>query len=232
MSLKIHYFQHVPFEELGCIEDWAKNKNHQLSCTRFFEDYSIPHPDDYDWLIVMGGPMGVNDEAEYSWLKEEKEAIQAAIERNKTITGICLGSQLIASALGANVYKNPETEIGWFQVELTEAGQKTNLFKNWENPSYVFQWHGDTFEIPEGATCMATSKVCTNQAFIYNQKVLGLQFHLEVTRDSLAKMLEDADDELIDAPFIQKKDDILMNSHYIEGTNAKMFQILDKLNQT
>jgi GMP synthase-like glutamine amidotransferase len=229
MPLKIHCFQHVPFEDLGHIKTWINKEGHQLHYTRFFEKYTIPKPGDYDWLIVMGGPMGANDEDKYPWLEEEKLAIRQAIEKQKTVLGICLGSQLIAAALGAKVFKNKEPEIGWFNVNLTNEGANNYLFKDFGKTFKVFQWHGDTFDLPKGAKQIASSDACLNQGFVIDNKVVGLQFHLEITVEGLEQMLEGAEDELIDAPFIQKKDDILKNSHYIISTNNKMIKILNRL---
>lgn len=231
MNIKIHCFQHAPFEDMGCIKDWIKKEGFQLSYTRFYEKWEIPSVDTYDWLIIMGGPMNVDEETKYPWLKEEKKAIKEAIESGKTVLGICLGSQLIATALGAKVRKNHEPEIGWFDITLTEEGEKHPLFKDMGQTFKIFQWHGDTFDIPQGARHLATSSVCQNQAFVYGDRVLGLQFHLEVTAESLNLMLEDADDELIDAPFIQTKEEMLKNTHYIKSTNQLMYKILDRLKQ-
>ena len=110
--LRIHYLQHVPFEGLGYIETWAKQKDHILTSTKFYEKWTLPNIEDFDWLIIMGGPMGVYQEGEYNWLKDEKQFIKASIKKNKVVIGICLGSQLIAEALGAKVYPNTKKEIG------------------------------------------------------------------------------------------------------------------------
>ncbi len=112
-TLHIHYLQHVSFEGLGYIENWISNNNHQLSGTKFFEGEVLPNNHSFDWLIVMGGPMGVNDYGKYPWLKPEKEFIRNAIENDKTVIGICLGAQLIASVLGGKVFPGIQKEIGW-----------------------------------------------------------------------------------------------------------------------
>lgn len=107
MALRIHCFQHVAYEDLGCILHWITQHNHQINYSKFFEDFTLPDVEDFDWLIVMGGPMGVYDEETFSWLKDEKKVIKQAVEQGKTVIGICLGSQLIANVLGSNVTKNP-----------------------------------------------------------------------------------------------------------------------------
>jgi GMP synthase-like glutamine amidotransferase len=226
-TLKIHCFQHVHFEGLGCIDNWINKNGHHIQYTRFYENTSVPCVDDYDWLVVMGGPMSVNDEAEFPWLVDEKKAVKEAIENNKTVIGICLGSQLIANVLGESVYKNQEREIGWFDISLTDA---TNLL----NPGHsstlkVFHWHGETYKIPASSVHLAYSAGCDNQAFLYNEKVLGLQFHLEVTGQSIAAMIENGRGDLVSGKFVQSESEILAQTLWIESNNRIMFQILDKL---
>lgn len=225
--MNIHYFQHVPFEGLGSIEDWAVEKGHPVTVTRFYETFKLPDLVAIDWLIVLGGPLGVNDEQNFPWLKTEKEFIRQAIKANKVVIGICLGAQLIAQVLGAKVYKNKFTEIGWFPVEVFETAEKTNLL---QNKITVFHWHGDSFDIPAGAVLAASSEACINQAFRYGKKVLGLQFHLEVTKQSIAKMIEHEGHELIPDIFVQSAEQIVtLQDKYLKQNNKAMFFILDHL---
>jgi len=226
--LRIHCFQHVEYENLGCIYNWIIKNKHNITYTRFFENYTIPKPDDYDWLIVMGGPMGVYDTDKFSWLAEEKNAIKQAIANDKTVIGICLGSQLIADALGAEVYKNPEKEIGWFDITLKDLAKNNNLFNSEQDTFKVFHWHGDTFNLPVGAKHLAFSNVCTNQAFLYKNNILGLQFHLEVTELSIKAMLENGISELTGGGSIQSGSQIIKQQNHIQYNNALMFSILDK----
>jgi len=172
--MRIHYFQHIPFENLAIIEDWICKKGHTLSCTKFYEDIRLPPVDELDWLIIMGGFMGAYDEEEFPWLKKEKEYIREAVNNNKVVLGICLGSQLIASALGAKVYQNNEKEIGWHKIKMTEAAREFSIFNCIPDEFTFFQWHGDTFEIPESAVRIAESDACSNQGFIYKDRVIGL----------------------------------------------------------
>jgi len=227
--LRIHCFQHVDYEDLGCIYDWCKAKGYTISYTKFFESVRLPQPDDYDWLIVMGGPMGVYETEKYDWLTDEKKAIQAAILKNKTVIGICLGAQLIADALGAKVYKNPEKEIGWFDISFTGQALKYLSPETTDANLNVFHWHGDTFELPENAIPLAYSEACKNQAFIYKNKVIGLQFHFEVTEQSIRAMVENGKHELTGGNYIQTEKEILAQKATIESNNRKMFQILDHL---
>ena len=230
-KLSIHTITHVPYEGLGCIDQWIDNNNHQSGYTRVYEDHRFPDVKDIDWLIVMGGPMGVNDEVEFPWLVKEKAFIRKAIENRKTVIGICLGSQLIAEILGARVYPNDQKEIGWYDIKLTETAMKHPLFGNFEEQFPVFHWHGDTFDIPVGSDLLMSSDICVNQAFIYKKNVLGLQFHLEVTEHSLQGMIANGKKELVESNTIQSAEMITDQTIYIEENNLKMFQILDYFEQ-
>lgn len=230
-KLSIHTITHVPFEGLGCIDQWISNNSHQLGYTRVYEDHQFPDIKDIDWVIVMGGPMGVYDEVEYPWLVNEKAFIRKALENRKTVIGICLGSQLIAEILGAKVVPNDQKEIGWYDVKLTETAMKHPLFENFEEQFPVFHWHGDTFEIPVGSDLLMSSDICVNQAFLYKKNVLGLQFHLEVTEQSLQGMIENGKKDLLESSTIQSAETITDQAIYIEENNLKMFQILDYFEQ-
>jgi len=226
-ELSIHTLTHVSFEGLGCIEQWILNNHHLLSYTHLYESHRLPDVNDFDWIIVMGGPMGVYDEVEFPWLVEEKAFIRKAIHNKKTVIGICLGSQLIAEVLGAQVYPNEQKEIGWFDVKLSDTAMKHPLFENFEEQFKVFHWHGDTFDLPAGSDLMMSSDICAHQAFLFQENVLGLQFHLEVTKQSLKGMIEHEKDELIESKAIQSAERITDLTYFSEDNNLKMFQILD-----
>jgi GMP synthase-like glutamine amidotransferase len=228
-KLSIHTFMHVPFEGLGCIEQWISKNNHTVSYTKFYEKYQLPDLAEIDWLIVMGGPMGVYDEAVYPWLAEEKAFIKQAIEKGKTIIGICLGSQLIAEVLGAKVYPNKQKEIGWFGLQITEEGKNRDLLNGFDEKFTVFHWHGDTYDLPAGSIRLFSSEVCLNQAFLYSENVLGLQFHFEATAETLKEMVAHGSDELIENKTIQSGRQILAQTGFIDSNNKRMFDILDYL---
>ncbi|MBE9013449.1 type 1 glutamine amidotransferase, partial [Pseudanabaenaceae cyanobacterium LEGE 13415] len=193
--MRVHYLQHVPFEGLGSIATWMTKQNHLLSCIRLYANDPLPAVDDFDWLIVLGGPMNIDEEEQYPWLIVEKQLIKQAIEQKKIVLGICLGAQLIADALGAKVYAGQHKEIGWFPIRTTEAVQQSHALGFLPAQLTVFHWHGDTFELPEKATRLAYSEACLNQAFLYNEKVLGLQFHLEMNRQSVQQIIENCASE-------------------------------------
>jgi GMP synthase-like glutamine amidotransferase len=220
---------HVPFEGLGCIENWISVNNHSASYTKFYESAHLPKLTDIDWLIIMGGPMSVHDEAEFPWLINEKRFIRKAIEMGKTIIGICLGSQLIAEVLGSKIFPNNQKEIGWFDIQLTETGKSTSICKKFDDKFKAFHWHGETYNLPSGARHLFRSQACENQGFLYKEKVLGIQFHFEVTDKSLKAMLESGESELIETETVQSAVEILKNTGFIENSNKMMFQILDKI---
>ena len=228
--MNIHYFQHVSFEGLGCIEDWVKRPGNKVTATRCYEDHKFPFVELFDVLIVMGGPMGVYDEEQYPWLKQEKQLIAKAIERGKKVIGICLGAQLIADVLGAKVYKNTYREIGWMPVRKTAEGKQSELLAGLPEEWNAFHWHGDTFDLPKGATNLLSSEGCKHQAFVYGDHVLALQFHMEMTMENIAKIVECCKDELVEGPYIQKEA-TFYNEDFAIKNNQWVYQLLNKLTQ-
>jgi GMP synthase-like glutamine amidotransferase len=228
-KLRIHYFQHVVYEGLGSIEEWIKSSGHTLTSTRFFENGVLPELSAIDWLVIMGGGMSVNDEEEFPWLVSEKQFIRKAVEAGKTVLGICLGSQLLSSALGAKVFKNKEKEIGWFDIHLTNAALTGNLFNEAGNTVKVFHWHGDTFDLPENAVHLASSEACKNQAYLIGQKVLALQFHLEPTLKSLQQMIEHGRDDLTPGKYVQPEEELTADKQLFESNRKILFTLLNRL---
>lgn len=228
-SRRIHYLQHVPFEDLGYIKTWASQNGFLVSGTRLYEDEEFPGMDGFDWLIVLGGPMGVDDEGRFSWLKAEKEFIQDAIEADKTVIGICLGAQMLASVLGAEVYPAMRKEIGWFPIHQTGAGLQYSLFEGIPETFTAFHWHGDTFGLPPGGVHLLHTENCPHQAFLYDDRILGIQFHFEVTPESVVQMVEHCRDELVAGEFIQDERTILEHTSHCRALNRYLGMLLDRL---
>ena len=226
--MRVHYIQHISFEGLGYIETWLRENNHDISSTKTWENDDFPKLEDFDVLIILGGPMGVYDEHLYKWLKKEKGFIFDAIEAGKKIIGICLGAQLIASVLGATVCTNRHKEIGWFPIDINAS------FSDWlqaevSSNMRVFHWHGDKFDVPYGATNHAVSEACNHQLFTYEQNIIGIQFHLEATVNTVQQMIENGNNELVNDKYIQDKTEILNTSEYYKKNNMLMAAILSKL---
>lgn len=225
--MRIHTFQHVPFEGLGMIAAWAAERGHTVQKTIFYEsNHRMPALEDYDALIVMGGSMGVYDEAEYPWLVAEKWHIRTAIDAGKPVLGICLGAQLIAAALGAKVAPHTHKEIGWFPVAITDEAAGHPILSGLNSAMTVFHWHGDRFEIPEGALHLMCSEACDNQAFLYRNNVLGLQFHLEMDAPAIAAIITACGDELQPIRWVQSAEVIQEKSNTMQ-TQRPLYRLLD-----
>lgn len=228
--MRIHYLQHVPFENPGIILSWAKEKNHPVTCTRLYENKKLPPMEEFDWLVVMGGPMNIYQEAEYPWLKEEKEFIKLAIAGNKVVIGLCLGGQLIADVIGGRVIKNRYVEIGWFPVTFTQEAFSLPLFSHLPGQPVIFQWHGDTFvDLPKEALLLAGNEACENQAFAYGSRVFGFQFHMENTMQIIKDLIENCKEEMVSGPYVQTADEILAGREFAERNNQWMLLFLSKL---
>lgn len=226
----LHYLQHVPFEDIGTIQDWAEASGMHIGGTRLFNNEQLPSVQELDWLVIMGGPMNVYEESVFPWLRAEKRLIQQAVERRKIVLGICLGAQLIADALGARVRSNGQKEIGWYPVFKTESetGQAAVLSAIPDGLE-VLHWHGDTFDLPEGAVHLGRSAACENQGFVIDERVLGLQFHLEITFPSLERLIHSCRNDIDEGPFVQRPEVMLADKGRFDAANAVLNQILDCL---
>ena len=223
--MRIHSVQHVAFEGLGHIAKWIDGHNHSLTLTRMYAGEPLPDPAEFDWLVFMGGPMNIYEDVRYPWLAEERAFIRRSIAAGKSAVGICLGAQLLADALGSKVYRGTDKEIGWMPIQITEEGRSCDYLAGVASEQVVFHWHGDTFDIPEGAVHLARSKGCNSQAFLYENRILGLQFHLESTSDTVREILAHCSDELVDGPYIQ-------NDEQIRSADPALFASINNLLET
>ena len=228
-TMNVHYLQHVPFEGPASIQDWARRRGHALRATRLDRRETLPPVETLDLLVVMGGPMNIHEEAGYPWLVDEKRFIERAIAGGKRVLGICLGAQLVADVLGAKIYANADREIGWFPVEMTDAGLVPKVFVAFPTPLDVFHWHGDTFDIPPGAVHVARSAGCANQAFVYDERVVGLQFHMETTPASARALIVHCADEIVEGRYIQTPQAMLADTGRFDAINRAMHDLLDRL---
>ena len=224
--------QHVSFEGLGSIEVVLKESSHSISVTRMFANEPFPEISDIDWLIVMGGSMGVHDDKAYPWLKTEKQFIKNVIQSGKVVLGICLGAQLIAEVMDAQVYKNKYREIGWFDINFNPNLNHTLLKDIFPKQIEVFHWHGDTFDIPEDAIPIASSEATPNQGFIFDNRVIALQFHLETTPESAKALIDNCSNELDGSKYVQNEQEILSNYLRFTKINQLMDQIVYSLQKS
>lgn len=231
MSKKVAHFhciQHVPFETPGKLGSWITAHEHSISYSRLFDNDPFPATSSFDGLIILGGPMSVHDTDLFPWLATEKRFVNAAIQSGKKILGICLGAQLLAEGLGSNVYSNPEKEIGFMPVSFTEAGKRCSIFNGLQEKPIVFHWHGETFDTPVGATNLAFSDHCTNQAFIFKEHVLALQFHPEITREIVKEMLIHEAADITIGPAIHSAQKIVSDS-IVTDNNDELISCIMRL---
>jgi GMP synthase (glutamine-hydrolysing) len=228
--MNLHALQHVPFEGLGSIEDWARDSGHRVTHTRFHSADPLPLLGDVDLLVVMGGPMNVYEEGRYPWLAAEKDFISRAVKAGKPVLGVCLGAQLLAAVLGARVFRNDQREIGWFDIFRDERAIQSKLAGFLPETTEVFHWHGDTFDIPEGAVPLAHSQGCRHQGFVAADRLVGLQFHLEVTRLGVAALIEHCcGDFEPPGPFVQDPEKILSDEGRFTRANRLLLPLLEAL---
>lgn len=192
--------QHTPCETLGTMEDVLRGQQVQFSYIQTHAGTPVPgEMDDRVGLIVMGGPMGVYEQAKYPFLCNEMRLIESALKLGRPVLGICLGSQLLAAVLGAAVKKGMKKELGWHAVKLTESAAHDGLFAGVRTEFRPFHWHGDVFSLPRQAVGLASSQQTPNQAFRYGKNAYGMLFHLEVTQEQISQMVVDFADELREA---------------------------------
>jgi len=225
--MDVQVLQHVPHEGPGAIADWADARGHRLRVVRLDCDEELPAAEDVELLVVLGGPMGVDDTGACPFLADERALIRAVHDEG-AVLGICLGAQQLAAALGAPVGPHGEAEIGWFPVAATEAASDSPLSVLGER--YVpLHWHGDSFALPDGATLLATSEACHTQAYAVDGS-LGLQYHLEVTPADVAAYV-DATPEWPEGAWIQPPADVRAGGdceHLQEGLFAALDWLVDE----
>lgn len=228
--MRIHALQHVDFEGLGHIGAWIENQGHPLTLTRLFAGDPLPRLDGFDRLVIMGGPMNIYEDDRYPWLAAERALIRAAVEAGKSAVGVCLGAQLLADALGSPVFAGGRKEIGWWPVRLCANAQDRGLLAGLPEQPTVFHWHGDTFDVPRGAVHLAESEGCRSQAFVFDNRILGLQFHLESTPDTVRSILAHCGHELVPARYVQNEAEILAADPTLFASVNRMLEtLLDRL---
>ncbi len=222
--MRIHYISHSPFEGLGAIEEWAAQKGHVLSGSAPYKGEAIASLEQFDFLIVLGGPQSPLEIDRYPYLSDEIMFIKTAIIANKRVLGICLGAQLIAEAFDAATEKSEHREMGCFPIETLAADP---VFDQFPASFDVMHWHNDMPGLPEGAVLLASSAGCSRQAFRFNPIVYGLQFHLEFTPSLMESLIKHCQDDLKAGTYINSAEE-LMHVDFA-ALNAKLYRLLDHL---
>jgi GMP synthase (glutamine-hydrolysing) len=225
---------HVPFEQPGLIEEWAKDRGHDFVKIKLYENETPPPPDVFDLLVIMGGPMGVYDDKKYPFLSFEKEYLKDALKSKTYLLGVCLGAQLLAYTLGSRIIKNTYPEIGFFPIYFNAQAQLSYPFRQFVKvkTKIAFHYHEDTFEIPRNALKLARSEFCENQAFSYNHdKVIGLQYHWEITPSLLYDILENTYNYIPQQSIQDKKIILKLAEEYEEEFRDNMYSFLFKLEE-
>jgi GMP synthase-like glutamine amidotransferase len=225
-TMRMAVLQHVEFEGPAAVADWAAGRGFPLRVFHLYRDTALPSLSDFDMLTVMGGPMSANDEARLGWLGPEIALVREAISADKTVLGICLGAQIIAKALGARVYPGRAKEIGWFPVQRTGSHSFLDDLPDSFTPLH---WHGETFDRPHEAKLLARSKITQTQAFAVGRRVLGLQFHMEATEESVRALLQGAAHEIGHGAFEQQPRTILASLNQCARLRPLLDTVLGRL---
>ena len=226
--MKILGLVHTTFEKLGCIENWVKQRGYTLDKVSPYKGETLPDINGYDFLIIMGGPQSPLYLDKYPYLIDEIAAIKQALSKHKRILGVCLGSQLIAEALGAKTEQSPHREIGMHLVELSDEAKQDPVFRHFPKKFEVMHWHNDMPGLAKDAVLLAKSVGCPRQAFRYGDRVYGFQCHFEFTQPLLHGMLENCVGDLVEkGKYISTVKDILEAD--CSGINAKMEMVLNYL---
>jgi GMP synthase (glutamine-hydrolysing) len=199
-TVKIWVLQHHPIENLGTIAAALESAALAWQYVRTYDGHPVPRDmKGAGGLVVMGGPMGVYETRRYPFLRDETALIECALRENKPVLGVCLGSQLLASALGSRVVKGRAKEIGWHRVSLAAGAADDPLFRGLPDSFTALHWHGDVFELPRGAVALASSEMTPVQAFRWGERAYGLLFHLEVTEEQVGAMVREFAGEVKEA---------------------------------
>jgi len=225
--MKIHCLVHLEFETLGNIKEWACNNDHSVSVTMPHVNSIYPHPDEFDLLVIMGGLMSVYQEDEYPWLKNEKKFVKDVIDSGKAVYGICFGAQMLSEVLGGQVSQSEFHEIGWHRIRSLDVFHEDVTLFDAPSELTVFQWHGDTFTLPEGARRLFESEACSEQGFIYSDNVLAIQFHPETDVSCVDSLITECGSDLANEKYIQSEQEIRGKDDLLSLSSDLMFTILD-----
>ncbi len=227
--MRVSILQHASFEGLGRIGPWLESRALWARVHALYENAALPEIDDFDLLIVLGGPMDVDDEADYPWLSAEKRLIRETLNTQKRLLGIGFGGQLIADALGARVRDVGQAEVGWWPVEKYAQAQSSPLGRMLPQRLMALHWHERNFELPSGAIPLYGSAACECQGFIWKERVIALQYHLESTPDSIEALLGACAEDLQGRGAVQDAAAIRQGLSLCSTLKISLFRLLDYL---
>jgi GMP synthase (glutamine-hydrolysing) len=226
--MKILFVVHASFEKPGCIESWAHKQGHYTRTVSPYKGERLPDINEFDLLVVMGGPQSSLELDKAPYLYDEIGLIEQAIKEQKRILGVCLGAQLIAEALGAKPERSPHREIGMYPVELLDSAKGDPVFSHFPSKFDVMHWHSDMPGIPTGAVLLAKSEGCPRQAFRYGDRIYGFQCHFELTLELVNGMIANCVEDLAKPGDYIRSAKELIESDYSQ-INSKMEFVLDYL---
>ncbi|MFC1555491.1 type 1 glutamine amidotransferase [candidate division KSB1 bacterium] len=229
--MRVHYLLHNFFVRPAEVDTWVKKNSHSVTQTLLYENDPFPGLNDFDFLIIFGGTMGVYEGENYSWMKPEKKFVEKVIKNKKAVFGICMGAQLLADVLGGKVYKNSHKEIGWHEVEMKPDAQDSSIFGNLPERFPAVHWHGDLFEVPDSCFSIASSIITPNQAFEYNKITAATQFHPEYNLFSLQESIQYSPEDVGSGPYAQTEQEILSGAHQLPAMHNILFSILDNISK-
>jgi GMP synthase-like glutamine amidotransferase len=231
--MRIVCLQHIDYEGPDKIADWASERDHSMDIVLpLFE--AFPDPADFDMLVVLGGPMGAYEESTYPWLAAEKRFIRSAVDAGLRVFGVCLGCQLVAEAIGGRAHAHTVREVGWFPARITTTGRYGRSLAVLPDTFLAGEWHGDTFDLPDGVSTSVVTDACDNQAFEYGHgRVVGVQFHLEWTPETLVGLVRRHGDWLATEPGsdpnLMTADEFLSQLPALARGHELLYALLDRM---
>lgn len=229
--MRLHLLEHDPTDLSSTnMTKWARAKGHPIQHTYVCNNEKLPAMDDFDWLMIMGGSPHAWEEDKHPWLAPEKTFIANALDRHKIIFGVCFGAQLIAEALGGQVFQNDQTEIGWYEIALTDEGKGSFLFQNIPERFITFHWHADYFSLPQGCSRLAFSQPTPIQAFVVEDRpIVGVQFHPEYTKSMVEYFANEVGHEWERDTFVAGRDAVLAQTPKIPDTYWLMESMMENM---
>lgn len=225
--MRLHTIIHAPFEKLGTIETWSVKNHHSLTSTHTYRGEKLPAISEFDFLIIMGGPQSPLEIDQYPYLQNEIDLTKLAIANQKSVLGICLGAQIIGTALGAKTERSPNKEVGVFPITLTNEADTDPIFKLFPKQFDVMHWHNDMPGLTNECVLLAKSEGCPRQAIRYGEKVYGLQCHMEMTPELVKGMIEHCAHDLTPSRYTQIPAEMLAAD--LSSMNLNLWKLLDYL---